>query len=255
MSGGPIGREVIRLGTVGSTMDEAARLAAAGAPVGTVVVAAEQTAGRGRAGRPWEVPAGTALLCSILLAPPVTAARLGVLPLVLGVAVAETITAVTGLPGYLKWPNDVWMGNAIRGRKVAGILLTARADPDGTPSVIVGIGINVSTPGVALPAEATSLGVETGRCLAIEEVLRPLMGRLNVGYEAFVAADGAPSLDGWRARAALLNELVMVEVGGERRAGMMRGVDADGALLLERDGGVTERIVAGELVRGPKRHP
>ncbi len=91
MSDRVVGRRVIRLGTVGSTMDEATRLAAAGEAEGTVVAAREQTAGRGRAGRPWVAPAGTAALCSVVLRPPVAPARLATLPLIAGVAVAEAI--------------------------------------------------------------------------------------------------------------------------------------------------------------------
>ena len=233
-----VGRRVVRLGRVGSTMDEAARLAAAGEPEGTVVVAAEQTAGRGRAGRSWHVPAGTALLCSALLRPTVPAARLGVLPLLAGVAVAEAIEAVGGPPARLKWPNDVWLGDGPVGRKAAGVLVTARPGSGTAGHVVVGVGLNANILPADLPPGATSLLAETGRAFDLDRLLDHLFDRLDAAYRAFVAAAGAPSLDAWRARAALLGEPVAIDQDGHRRDGVLRGVDADGALLLERAGGV-----------------
>lgn len=251
-----VGRRLVRLGRVDSTMAVAARLAAAGEPEGTVVVAEEQTAGRGRAGRAWRAPAGTAILCSVLLRPPVAPARLGVLPLVAGVAVAEAIEAVAGLPCRLKWPNDVWLGApeaGAMGRKAAGVLVEARSGAAGVEHAIVGIGLNVAIAPADLEPGATSLAAEAGRPFDLETVLDRLLARLDAAYLAFVAADGAPSLDGWRARAALLDEPVAIEIDGRRRAGIMRSVADDGALLLVRDGGAVERVVAGDLVRGPVR--
>lgn len=250
-----VGRRLVRLGTVGSTMDEAAALAAAGAPEGTVVVAREQTAGRGRAGRAWRAPAGTALLCSVVLRPPLPPARLATLPLVVGVAVAEAIEGVVGLRCRLKWPNDVWLGAGDPGRKAAGVLLAARAGPGHAQQAIVGIGVNVSAAAGDLPPGATSLAAEAGRAVAPEAVLAALLPRLDAGYRAFLAAEGRPSLDDWRARAALLGEAVAVEDGGRRRVGVLRGVDDDGALLLAGADGSVARVVAGELVRGPVREP
>ena len=229
-------------------MDEAARLAETGEPAGTVVVAEEQTAGRGRAGRSWHAPRGTAILCSVLLRPSVPPDRLAVLPLVVGVGAAEAIEGVSGLPCRLKWPNDVWLG---RDLKVAGILLTARSGPAGVDYAIVGIGINVNVPLHSLPPGATSLLAEAGRPFDREFVLERLLERLDDEYWCFLTAGAARAIGGWRQRAALLHEPVTVTVGGHERAGIMRGVAEDGALLLERRDGTVERIVAGDLVRGP----
>ena len=253
MTGRVVGRRVIRMGTVGSTMDEVISLAAAGEPEGTVVVADEQTAGRGRAGRPWRAPAGTALLCSVLLRPAVRPEQLAVLPLVVGVAVAEAIEDATGLLCRLKWPNDVWLGDGATGGKVAGVLLTARSRSAEVEHAVAGIGINVTADPADLPAGATSLLAEASCAVDIETMLGHLLTRLDAGYRAFLAAAGAPSLDAWRDRAALLGESVTVDVEGRGRTGVMRGVDDGGALLLERANGVLERIVAGTLVRGPVR--
>jgi BirA family biotin operon repressor/biotin-[acetyl-CoA-carboxylase] ligase len=173
------------------------------------------------------------------------------LPLVVGVAVAEAIEAVSGLPCRLKWPNDVWLGDGTTGRKVAGILLTSRLAGATVDHAVVGVGINVAVPATDLPPGATSLAVEANRAIGVEDALERLLARLDAGYRVYLEAAGAPSLAPWRARAALLGEAVAVAVAGERREGIMRGVDDDGALLLEATDGSVARIVAGELVRGP----
>lgn len=248
-----VGRRLLRYERIGSTMDEVTRLAAAGEPEGTVVVAAEQTAGRGRAGRSWRAPAGTALLCSVLLRPAVPPDRLGVLPLVVGVAVAEAIEEVTALRTRLKWPNDVWLGPGPVGRKVAGVLLAARSHGSAVGHAVVGVGVNANIAPADLPPGATSLLAETGRPVHLARLLDRLLGHLDAAYREYLAADGQPGLAGWRARAALLDHPVAVVRDGQTLAGTMRGVAADGALLLERDDGTIERIVAGDLVRGPVR--
>lgn len=142
---------------VGSTMDIAAARAQAGEPEGLVVVADEQTAGRGRAGRTWQAPPRSALLLTALLRPPLPPDRLSTLALVAGVALAEAVEAVTGLPAWLKWPNDLWLGERNAGDKAAGILATSRLGPAGVEYALLGIGVNVTTPVEALPPGGTSL--------------------------------------------------------------------------------------------------
>lgn len=267
-----IGRRVLRYGKVGSTMDLAAELASAGEPEGLVVVADEQTAGRGRAGRTWHAPPGSALLLTVVLRPDVPGDRLGVLAPLAGVAVAEAIEAETKLQCWLKWPNDLWLGERNAGQKAAGVLASARLAGDRPDYVLLGIGINVSTPPAALPAGATSLAaaVATARTAAgetdfddaagadglgpdREHVLSGLLARLDVRYTEFVASGGRPGLDGWRQRAALLGEPVAVDVAGVVRRGVHAGLDDEGALLLLRSDGVVDRIVAGDLTHGPRR--
>jgi BirA family biotin operon repressor/biotin-[acetyl-CoA-carboxylase] ligase len=230
-------------------MDEVAALAVAGEAEGTVVVADEQTAGRGRAGRSWQAPAGTALLCSVLLRPSVAPARLSTLPLVAGVAVADAIEAASGVVCRLKWPNDVWIGE----RKVAGVLLAARSGGSGVEHAVVGTGINVNTSPVDLPPGATSLLAATQCAHDREALFGLLLARLDGRYRAWLAADGRPDLTDWHERALYLGEPVVIRVGTEEHVGTMRGVDGDGALLLEGTDGQLTRIVAGDLTRGPVR--
>ena len=153
-----------------------------GATEGAVVVAGEQTEGRGRLGRSWQAPAGTSLLFSIVLEPPVAAARLPELSLVAGAAVAEAVAAETGLQTTIKPPNDVLIG----GRKVAGILAEA-----GEGRVVLGVGVNVSQTEAELPAAvpATSLALE-GATVDKAEMLAAILERLESHYDRWVTSAG-----------------------------------------------------------------
>jgi BirA family transcriptional regulator, biotin operon repressor / biotin---[acetyl-CoA-carboxylase] ligase len=149
---------------------------------GAVAVAEEQTEGRGRLGRSWQARPGTSVLVSVLLEPPVPAARLPELTLVAGEACAEAIAATTGLIPTIKHPNDV----LVDGRKVAGILAEAR---DGR--VVLGVGINVNVAEDELPAEtvtpAGSLSAAAGQELSRAELLVELLLRLERRYDAWVS--------------------------------------------------------------------
>ena len=152
-------------------------------PEGAVVVADEQTEGRGRLGRQWVAPAGTSLLVSVLLRPDVAPARLPELSLVAGRACAEAIAEVARLETEVKFPNDV----LVRGRKVAGILAEASEG-----RVVLGIGVNVSQAAGELPPEprtpATSLRLETGRPVDRAKLLVALLDRLERRYDEWLGA-------------------------------------------------------------------
>lgn len=192
-----------------STNERARELAIRGAPHGTLVSAAEQTAGRGRQGRSWLAPAGSALLCSLVLRQP---PRL--LPLAAGVAVAE----VAGGQARLKWPNDV----LLRGRKVAGILVEGRFQEGWA---VVGIGLNVALREEDLPHELRGIAGTLGLGPeAIEPTLDALLGRL----ELWIAAQPEAVLDAVRERDALLNREVRWNDGSGRAA----GIDREGRLVV-----------------------
>jgi BirA family biotin operon repressor/biotin-[acetyl-CoA-carboxylase] ligase len=178
---GRFGRPYEHVGSTPSTQ----QLLAPEAPEGALVVAEEQTAGRGRLGRRWLAPAGTSLLCSLQLRPTVDTERLPELTGVAARACAEAIAALTGLEPALKFPNDV----LIHGRKVAGILAEAREG-----RIVLGIGINVNITADELPQDvdraATSLLVESGREHDRVELLAELLERLERRYEAWLS--GAP---------------------------------------------------------------
>jgi BirA family biotin operon repressor/biotin-[acetyl-CoA-carboxylase] ligase len=149
-----------------------------GAPEGAVAATGEQTEGRGRLGRTWHAPAGTSLLFSIVLEPPVPPARLAELSLVAGAAVAEAIGSETGLRTSVKHPNDVLVG----GRKVAGILAEAVEG-----RVVLGIGVNVSQTEAQLPEQATSLSLE-GAAADPTDLLAGILERLEAHYDRWITS-------------------------------------------------------------------
>ncbi len=157
------------------------RLLPEDASEGAVAVTDEQTEGRGRLGRKWLAPAGTSLLMSIVLAPPVSTERLPELSLVAGDAVGAAIAELTGLQPEVKFPNDVLLA----GRKAAGILAEAREG-----RVVLGIGVNVNQEQHGLPTEvdtpATSLRVESGRTIDRAQLLAAVLAHLERAYDAWV---------------------------------------------------------------------
>jgi BirA family biotin operon repressor/biotin-[acetyl-CoA-carboxylase] ligase len=226
--------------TIGSTNDVAARLGTEG----TVVVADQQTAGRGRRGHSWFSPPGSGLYVSIVLTP--SAARVEadravvVLTLAAGVAIAEGIHAATGLQPHVKWPNDLFVG----ARKLAGILAEAEA-----AHVTLGYGINVGP--AAYPREladrATSLETELGRPVDRELVFAETLAALDARYHDLLEGRIDAILDAWRARAPGCRGAKVAWTAPEgRQIGRTEGIDDRGALLV-RVGDRLERIVAGEL--------
>jgi BirA family biotin operon repressor/biotin-[acetyl-CoA-carboxylase] ligase len=237
---------------VGSTNDIAAGLVSAGRHEGAVVIAAAQTAGRGRHGRSWFSPPVGGLYVSVVLAPasrsPDPARATALLTLAAGVAIAEGIELAAGLPPGLKWPNDV----QIAGRKVAGILaerITTGAGRSAFDAIVLGFGINVGpmTLPPALAEKATSLERELGRPVDRAAVLAETLAAVARRYDDLVAGRFDAILDAWRARAGgFAGRRVCWNDGEERRAGTAVDVDGRGALLVGTERGV-ERVLAGEV--------
>ena len=243
-----IGREILRLGRVASTMDVLDGFARAGESEGLVVVANEQTAGRGRAGRTWIAPAGRNVLCSILLRPPVAPDRLSTLPLVAGIAVAETVETFVQRGCGLKWPNDVLVDR----HKIAGILVQSRIAGASVNFVNLGIGINVDVDRERLPGGATSIAVELGSEVGCGPVLATLLVQLNEAYARYVQTNGRPDLSSWRRRAVMLGEHVTVVSDAQTLTGVFQDVDASGRMILRLDTGHEVALMHGEVERGPR---
>ncbi len=236
--------QIRRYARLGSTNDEARRLAAGGAPAGTVVVAAEQTAGRGRQGRAWTSPPGN-LYASILVRPEIPAGRLGELALLTGVAVAETAALLlppreAGPRVRLKWPNDV----LVDGAKLAGILV----EQEGR-AAILGMGINVAHRPAGTPYPTTALAL-AGATAEVEVVLDRLLAALGAALSLWQAQGFAATRAAWMARAHPLGTMLRVRLGGPSETsvleGRFAGLDPSGALLLDTAAG-QRRIVAGEV--------
>lgn len=247
----PLGDPVLFFGSTGSTNDVAATLASAGVGEGAVVIADQQTAGRGRRGRTWFSPPGAGLYVSVVLAPgrsrvsPERATAL--LTLTAGVALATAVERVTGLAPDIKWPNDLLVGR----RKLAGILAEGVTVPAATAlqAVVLGYGINVSAAAYPpdLDARVTSLETELGRAVERAAVCAESLASLAEAYARLLDGDFNAILDAWRARApGSRGARVEWDSPSGLRTGITEGIDDTGALLV-RTGDRVERIVAGEV--------
>jgi BirA family biotin operon repressor/biotin-[acetyl-CoA-carboxylase] ligase len=231
----------------GSTNADLLDWAARGLAEGAILVAEEQTAGRGRMGRSWVSPPGSALTFSVLLRPDnVPPARLGWLPLIAGIGTAAAVRQLTGLDATLKWPNDVLVGD----RKLAGILAEAAGN-----AVVVGIGLNVSSvpeelplgPGGIPPTSLLAEGMPVERDVLLIEILRAI----GQWYKSFIAESDTERnglLAQYGRMSATLGREVQVELpGGAIVTGVAAGIAPEGHLLLEA-GGVTHPIPAGDVI-------
>ena len=244
---GPFGTPAHFFSEIGSTNNEAARLAELGAAQGTTVIASAQTAGRGRFGRTWFSPPGAGLYVSVICRDRRTAPYL---TLAGGVAVADGIFSATGLPVEIKWPNDIVV-DAGRGRrrKLAGILAEGSTSADGLQFIVLGFGINLRP--AAYPPEiadrATSLETELGRAVDSGPVLGSTLVALNQRQTELAAGNAGPLLARWRQLAPSAHgSVVEWDDASGSRTGRTAGVDDDGALRVVVDGTV-ERIISGTL--------
>ncbi|MEU6980242.1 MULTISPECIES: biotin--[acetyl-CoA-carboxylase] ligase [unclassified Streptomyces] len=219
-------------------------------PEGAVLVAEEQTSGRGRLDRSWTAPARSGLFFSVLLKPDVPVHRWGWLPLLTGVAAASGLAKAAGADLTLKWPNDLLVRVAGEERKTGGIL-AERAGADG---VVVGLGVNVSLRPDELPVPtAGSLLLGNAVSTDRDTLLRAVLRSLEQWYGDWVRADGDPGasglLEAYEAQCATLGRRVRADLPGERMLqGDAVGVDGDGRLVVATEGGGTEAVAAGDIV-------
>jgi len=246
-------RRIEYLPTVGSTNDAAKQLGASGAPEATLIVADEQTAGRGRLGRAWYSPPGAAILMSLLLRPrfpPTLAYRLTMLT---GVVAVEAVEQVTGLHVGLKWPNDIVVDQSALPHtncphpKLGGILTETSISGQDIEYAVVGLGLNVNMDfrGRNDLPEATSLIMQLGHEVNRLEILRALVERFAARYTV-TDRDERLSAD-WSARLTTLGRQIIARRGQESIAGLAEGVDESGALLIRADDGALCRVVAADV--------
>jgi len=232
-----------RYESLGSTNDEANRLAALGEPEGAVIIADTQTAGRGRAGRTWVTPPGAALAMSLLLRPQVTLSHISQIALLGGLAVLEGIQQITSLPAELKWPNDV----LVRGKKVSGVLAESGFSGNKLEHVILGMGVNINggpPPDLTPEYQATSLATEYGSPLDREAITQAILAAFASRYPQL----GTPQLaKAWSAHLALRGQQVQVQGMLETTVGELVGVKDDGALIIQLATGTTRTFLTGDV--------
>lgn len=244
---GRVGCVIHYFAEASSTQDVARRLALDSAPEGTVVIAETQSAGRGRLGRQWHSPPGVNLYLTVILRPSLRLTQMPRLSLVAGVAAAEALETVAPGLVQLKWPNDVWLG----GRKAGGIIAEAVSDSRGEVScVLLGIGFNLNLGAGEIPRElkdrATSVLIATGRACDRTVVAAALFSRLDKRYRESESRGFEAIRLLFEAYSALTGRRIVVSDGQARLSGVVKGIDAAGALLLETGGGI-RRIVGGDV--------
>jgi BirA family biotin operon repressor/biotin-[acetyl-CoA-carboxylase] ligase len=249
LGGGPLRRAVKYFPECESTNDEARKLAGAGEPEGALVIADFQTAGRGRMSRAWQAPNGSSLLFSLLLRPPIRPAQALIPVMAVSLGIMEGIRRVCDLPARLKWPNDI----LIRGKKAGGILCELGLDGTELKYVIVGAGLNVNFDPRAvagIPPDATSIQMELGRRQPRAELLRAILGEIELRYRKI--ARGESLREEWARALDTIGRRVRIILPEEEFSGMAETVDESGALLLRQDDGTVRAILAGDVVHVEK---
>jgi BirA family transcriptional regulator, biotin operon repressor / biotin---[acetyl-CoA-carboxylase] ligase len=239
-----------RLETCLSTNDVAREMARGGAAEGTVVVADEQTSGRGTKGRVWHSARGKGLYVSVVLRP--RAASMALLPLAAGLAARDAVAAACGLEAGLRWPNDLVFG----GRKLGGILCESAFMGNLPDYAVLGTGLNLSHAEGDFPpelrAEAVSIAAAAGRPLEREGLLAGLLA--ETARRAAMLERGAPGAeellaDFERCSAYRPGDRIAVRIGDETVRGAYWGLDPDGALVVVAAGGGARRFVAAEIAQ------
>jgi BirA family biotin operon repressor/biotin-[acetyl-CoA-carboxylase] ligase len=233
---------------VDSTNDAAARDLAAGRGAPFVILARQQTRGRGRLGRTWHSEPGGNLYSSFAFRPRLAPSRMAIFTLWMGVNICELIENFTKLTPALKWPNDLLFD----GRKCGGMLTEARVDADRIHELVFGLGLNVNGPAHAWPGElarrATTLAEQAGAPVDFNHFAAALIGRVLLAYERFVEGDHAATFaDLWQRYDVLRGRPVTLLHGKERIAGTAMGIDDEGSLLIRTDAGRLKRFHAGDV--------
>ncbi len=232
---------------VDSTNEVAFRLALEGAEEGEVIVAEAQAKGKGRMGRSWESPSGVNIYLSLILRPKILPNRIPLITLMAAVACAEAIEEVTNLMPAIKWPNDL----LIDGKKLGGILTEADMEMDVINFVIVGIGINVNMPRSSFPQPiedvATSLREELEYEIPRLALLQEILRKMELWYTKLSEGEGEDLQKRWETLSQVTGREVEARFMGAVVRGKALGIDEDGALLVQANGGTVKRIVAGDV--------
>jgi BirA family biotin operon repressor/biotin-[acetyl-CoA-carboxylase] ligase len=238
-------KEIAYFSELDSTNRKAKELAVEGAPEGTLVVAEQQTKGRGRLRRNWHSPFQEGIYASLILRPKLPPAEAPKITLATGVSVAETLLAITPVKPAIKWPNDI----LVNGRKICGILTETSTEMDAIDFVVVGVGINVNNRKFPddLREIATSVYLETGRTFDRVTLMQEFLRQFERSYSLFLRSGFESIGKRWRELAMLLGKEVTVRMIDRTCRGRVMELDRDGALLIKSENGELERIYSGDI--------
>jgi BirA family transcriptional regulator, biotin operon repressor / biotin---[acetyl-CoA-carboxylase] ligase len=246
-----MGRVVEIHETIESTNDRARILAREGAAHGTVVVAHTQTKGRGQRGRSWFSPPHAGLYASFIVRPNLAPKRAQALALIAGVALHDAVARAAGIDTRIKWPNDLIAAESagvLYGRKIAGVLVEASADPVRVDHAVIGIGVNLKEVPRPEPIAcyATSLEAIAHAEIDAGELLAALAFELETRLDA-AEHRRFDAIEDWARHAAGRGQMVTIEVDNERVRGRLRGIAEDGALILDLESGEERWFHRGTL--------
>ena len=242
----PFGKRIYHYFKTASTNTIALELGHAGEPHGAIVIAEEQTGGRGRAGRSWHSEKTSGIYMSALLRPAISPIVAPVITMAAGLAVRDAVEEETGVAADLRWPNDLLAG----GKKFGGILTEMYAEPSQVRFVIVGIGINVNH--TAVPAElaniATSLRLITGKPVSRLQLLVRLLRHLDSYYNRLLSEGAQPILNRFAEVSSYARgKRVRISTGSESYVGTTDGLEANGLLRVRRDDGQNTVVISGDV--------
>ena len=247
LKGSIFGKRIHHYFKVDSTNRVAMDLGHAGEPEGTVVIAEEQTAGRGRAGHSWHSERATGIYVTVLLRPKISPVQASLLTMMAGLSAFSAIRSQSDIEPDLKWPNDI----LVNGKKLGGILTEMHAEPNQVRFVIVGIGINVNQEKFPadLSAIATSLRAETGRPQSRLELVVRLLRQFETDYNQFIANGPESVIQRFEAASSFTRgERVRVTNGAEGYAGVTDGLSPEGFLRVRPDGSsAAVSVIAGDV--------
>ncbi|MDC3424771.1 biotin--[acetyl-CoA-carboxylase] ligase [Aquibacillus sp. 3ASR75-11] len=242
-----IGKKIIHREQVDSTQIIANQLAREGAEHGTIVIADEQTAGKGRMSRPWHSAKGKGIWMSIVLRPNMMPQHAPQLTLLTATVLAECIDHYMGVRPSIKWPNDIF----IHGKKTAGILTEMQAEQDRIQYVVLGIGINVNQDEHDIPPElrsiATSVKQETNQEWDLRESIQHILSGFEVSYEHYMANGFAHIKQTWEKYGYRIGETVTVETLQRTWQTVIVGIAEDGALLIKEEDGNVDKLYSAEI--------
>lgn len=227
-----------------STMDLAMQLGIQAAPHGTLVLAEAQTKGRGRLGRSWFSPKYKGIYFSLILRPEISPSASPVLTLLAAVSICEAIKKVVGLDAQIKWPNDIFICN----KKISGILTEMNAEVDKVNFVVIGIGLNANNDKKSLIAQATSLKEQAGQPVSRVLLLQELLRRIENNYSLLEDKGTQIIIDKWRSFSLTLGRRVKVYCQDKHIEGQAVDIDQDGALLIRKDSGLTQKVFSGDVM-------
>lgn len=246
-----IGREIVHFDSIGSTNNEARQMAMNGCKEGLVVIAEEQTSGRGRLGRAWTFPRSMSIAFSMVLKPCIKPDQAPGITLVMGTAVCRALRNTTGLDAGIKWPNDIIIG----GKKVCGILTEMSAEIDAVNHIIVGVGINVNTREFPdeLKCIATSLYLEKGENVSRKDVLASVLYEFEILYENFKINGIKSIIQEFKSYSVTIGKQVRVVSISESFEGEAVDITEEGALIVKLKDGSKRQVISGDVsVRGLK---